>query len=286
MSLSPAVKYVLFNKKKFVGDLLSVKARACYSLRRMYSSYSGFLIRVRRSTDSTFLNIGFTSSGDLDTAALLAFANGGNALIQTIYDQSGHGFNQIQNSNVSQPPIVITGVLQTENGKPCISFDGVSHDLRAGVDSNVTGSISHSINAVAKVMANLTYSGSVSVGYGSTNVNATSVIGSTTGKYWYGGDDQVGFAGSNLLSSSVVLSKIYNGSSFSSYLNGGLDASGSVAFNLSSMFSTSYALGSYEFATYSAMRLSEAIVFLSALSTSDRQLLEKNQGLYYGVTVS
>ena len=55
-------------------------AAAAYSVRRLSSTYTDGLIRVRRSSDDTEQDIGFDSNGDLDSTALLAFVNeSGNA---------------------------------------------------------------------------------------------------------------------------------------------------------------------------------------------------------------
>jgi hypothetical protein len=50
-------------------------AVAAYSVRRLSSSYTDGLIRVRRSSDDTEQDIGFDANGDLDSTALLAFVN-------------------------------------------------------------------------------------------------------------------------------------------------------------------------------------------------------------------
>jgi hypothetical protein len=56
---------------QFIGDLLSVRATAAYSLRRLYSSYTGNALTLRRSQDNAVADIGFTTAGELDTTALL-----------------------------------------------------------------------------------------------------------------------------------------------------------------------------------------------------------------------
>ncbi|HDZ0636275.1 TPA: hypothetical protein RRT33_005181, partial [Klebsiella pneumoniae] len=62
------------------------------SLRQLSASYTGPAIRVRRSSDNTEINIGFTAEGDLDTTALLNFCGSGNGFISVWYDQSGNEF--------------------------------------------------------------------------------------------------------------------------------------------------------------------------------------------------
>ena len=50
-------------------------AVAAYSLRKLRAAYSGSAVRVRRSSDNTEQDIGFTTQGELDTASLLSFVN-------------------------------------------------------------------------------------------------------------------------------------------------------------------------------------------------------------------
>ena len=60
----------------FVGLLdLYPNAAAAYSLRKLRAAYSGSAVRVRRSSDNTEQDIGFTTQGELDTSSLLSFVN-------------------------------------------------------------------------------------------------------------------------------------------------------------------------------------------------------------------
>ena len=60
----------------YVGLLdLFPNAAAAYSLRKLRAAYSGAAVRVRRSSDNTEQDIGFTAQGELDTASLLSFVN-------------------------------------------------------------------------------------------------------------------------------------------------------------------------------------------------------------------
>jgi hypothetical protein len=115
---------------KFLGLLDEYPgAAAAYSLRLLRAGYTGSAIRVRR-TDLTEANIGFTSSGDLDTTALLAFTGTGvldNGFITTWYDQSGNARNYTQTTALNQPQIVSAGSLLTSNGEPIIDFNGTSN---------------------------------------------------------------------------------------------------------------------------------------------------------------
>jgi hypothetical protein len=97
-------------------------AAAAYSLRKLDKDYTGSAIRVRRSNDNTEQDIGFTSSGDLDTGALKTFVGANSGFVTAWYNQSA-GRN-IFNSNASnQPIIVLSGVIYREKQKPTIIFN-------------------------------------------------------------------------------------------------------------------------------------------------------------------
>jgi hypothetical protein len=125
--------------QSFVGLLDTYpNAAAAYSLRKLRTAYTGNAIRVRR-TDLTESNIGFTSAGNLDTTALLAFTGTGaldNGFITTWYDQSGNALNLTQTTALNQPKIVNAGALVTQNSKPAIYFDGVNDVLNGIALSN------------------------------------------------------------------------------------------------------------------------------------------------------
>ena len=96
------------------------------SLRKVSSTYTGPAIRVNNGT--TTQDIGFDGSNNLDTTALLAFANGGSVYVDKWYDQSGNGrhYEIATNNTVGKyADIVDAGVVITaDNGLPAIRIDG------------------------------------------------------------------------------------------------------------------------------------------------------------------
>lgn len=122
----------------FTGILDSLPATAAaFSVRRLRSSYSGFLLRVRRSSDNTEQNIGFTIGGHLDTAALTGFCGSDSCFISTWYDQSGNGRNAVQATAANQPRIVNAGSVDMAGGAPGPDLAvRHEHDL-SGHDSTV-----------------------------------------------------------------------------------------------------------------------------------------------------
>lgn len=101
-------------------------AIGAYSLQKLRNGYSGYAIRVVRSNDSQSLDIGFDSNGNLDVTALINFVTVYYGRVSIFYDQSGNGNHAIQNAFANQPFIVINGILNTLNGKPIITTNGIN----------------------------------------------------------------------------------------------------------------------------------------------------------------
>lgn len=99
-------------------------AAVAYSLRKLDCDYTGYAIRVRRSSDNSEQDIGFTSNGDLDTASLKTFVSTNSGYVVTWYDQSGNVANVAQSTSANQPLIVDNGVVIRQKGNPSIYFDG------------------------------------------------------------------------------------------------------------------------------------------------------------------
>ena len=100
---------------KFPGASLGL------SLRLLDRNYTGFCIKVRRSSDNDELDIGFVNN-ELDTASLLTFAGSGDAFVTIWYDSSGLNDNAFQTSAGNQPKIVDSGSVILDEGKPAFLF--------------------------------------------------------------------------------------------------------------------------------------------------------------------
>lgn len=109
--------------QEFTGLLDSYpNAAAAYALRKLSATYSGSAVRVRRSSDDSELDIGF-SGNELDQAALTDFVGANDGFVVTWYDQSGNNVNATKAASTNQPQIVSSGsvILNSEN-KPAIRF--------------------------------------------------------------------------------------------------------------------------------------------------------------------
>ncbi|RYY83122.1 MAG: hypothetical protein EOO15_21895, partial [Chitinophagaceae bacterium] len=117
-----SISLTYYNNFDVLGLSASLAAVPAYSLRRLGTAYAGKALTVRRGNDNATLDIGFTASGDLDTAALKTFAGSNSAYVTRWYDQSGNALDAEQGTPVLQPRIVNAGVVERLNGRPAIWF--------------------------------------------------------------------------------------------------------------------------------------------------------------------
>ena len=112
-----------------MGMLDTITGASCaFSMRKVRAAYSGNCLKVRRSSDNTTQDIGF-SGGWLDESAVTTFVGANDGFVDTWYDQSGNGFNAVQATTSSQPRLVSSGTINkptpTKSGataRPAIRF--------------------------------------------------------------------------------------------------------------------------------------------------------------------
>ena len=95
---------------------------AAYSVRRLLTSYTDDLIRLRRDSDNAELDFGYDGNGDLDTAAITTWLAGANGFVATWYDQGLNGYDVANSTAVGQPQLIVGG--------PYILYDGSNDNLR------------------------------------------------------------------------------------------------------------------------------------------------------------
>jgi len=239
----------------------------------MRAAYAGFCIRVRRSSDNTERNIGFVGNV-IDTVDLLAFVGAGDGFVVRKHDHSVNGFDATQATAANQPRIVSAGVLDVQNGKASLVSTGGRH---LGVTS--WGTVSQPFTRCYVITDN----------GGSTGHLVNSFSGTpNTADFVQLANIIALFAGSTSPSTSLpliptVFVNTFNAAASSISKNGVLTTgnSGANAFAGISLFAQNSSG-----ATPWNGSMAEFIAFTSALSTADRQLLERDQGTYYGITVA
>jgi hypothetical protein len=224
--------------------------------------------------------------GDLDAEALLTHVGSGNGFVTTWYDQSGNGRNAAQTTANLQPQIVSNGAIETQNGKPAIRLQTSQLGI-TGIASFTSGYV----GAVASVAA--------------ADANAPVVLHSTTG----GLNAYLGFANggssvafrmrnpdpafttppspytvSNPINTNTLMSYTVDGiANINNYVNGALVWQDTLATSLNTVIGIG---GRHGPQTITNGKVQEVVIFNTTFSTAARQTLERNQGAYYGITVT
>lgn len=258
---------------------------ACYSLRKLRTDYSGAAIRVRRSSDNTELDIGFTSTGDLDIVTLLAFVGSGNGFVIIWYDQSGNGRNAAQNTAGAQPQIVSNGVITTHQNKSTLYFDGNDdyfvHTLNLPGESIVTAVV-NSFGLLADRVASTVFVAAPPNTQIDNFLSSRMPYITQWGSYANGALSS-GISIDNDYSLLEVISnnpptglvELYTNGVFSAALAGRYGGD----FQTRQTIGAEHSWGGNNHYGY----IAEIIAFSSVLSITDRQLIENSQMSYYSI---
>jgi len=255
-------------------DRLSVAPVAVYSLRRMRAAYAGFCVRVRRSSDSFERNIGFIGNV-IDVADLLAWVGAGDGFVVTKHDHSVNGFNATQSNAAFQPRIVSAGVLNIVNSRSSLSFDGTNHFML--VNSTFTArSVITVLNALDAGGVFKEFNGI----FGSSG-STSNVWIATSGGTLVRSLQQSGVFG-------IARTNGANDSAFSCQFAPLASLKVLSTVGTTALSDTGWHLGQDRANVGRRWQgnISELVAFSSELSTADRQLLERDQGTYYGITVA
>jgi hypothetical protein len=219
--------------------------------------------------------------GDLDAEALLNFVGGGNGFITILHDKSGNGRNATQTTPANQPQIVSNGAIVTQNGRPMPRFNG-SNTFFSGV------SLPLSQFTLISVLNDVTQSPVIRypIGTGSASPGRgifSSFTGSPNASLGYAPDAsgvvQTGFFPT--IGQSYVVSLTTTATASSIWANGGNNATGG-RITLNQLFIGQRGDSQWYYDGYSP----GTIVVPSALSTAERQLIERNRGAYYGIPIA
>jgi len=107
-------------------------AAAAYSVRRLSSSYTGGLIRVRRSSDDAEQDIGYDSNGeDLDTFGLLAFVNADVDTYTSDFSSGTDSFSEHSTTNAGNIDGVSDGTTSKDDVlRVTMTGGSTSHQIR------------------------------------------------------------------------------------------------------------------------------------------------------------
>jgi hypothetical protein len=267
--------------QSFVGLLDTYpNAAAAYSIRKLRAAYTGNAIRVRRSSDNTEQDIGFTALGNLDTSALTSFCGSGDGFATTWYDQSGNGLNVTQTTSLLQPQIVSSGSVITSTGigaaTPSFNFAGTRYFTRAFL--NFTDYSMFNVQKLSTLPSSATvaYQNGSSGGYG---LNSGSGGGTAYSLYEAGvADHNFGTTTTNLRLISgvrVQASSILNG-----YTNTTLFTMSPNAINAPS---GSLGIGAFPSGVLGFNGNQSELIFYSTNQTSNITGIQTNINTYYAI---
>ena len=267
-------------------------AAAAYSLRKLNTSYTGYAIRVRRSSDNTEQNIGFNADGTLNTLALLAFVGSGNGFVTTWYDQSGNGRDITQTTASNQPKIVNAGSIYRLNGLPSVYFYDnwlFSSLLNMPINNVTNTTVSSSFTTDSLGWGGVNYQSILSFGALSEYMGYATYYTYSNGQFEFNSESR--FSNYNGQKTSTSLNKVnlsfnYNGyTQILSWLNS--NSFGSSTFANSNLSTQQYlTVGSrwHGSGFYFHLRgyVSEAIIW-NTDKTSNRTQIESNINTYYSI---
>jgi SPP1 family predicted phage head-tail adaptor len=261
-------------------------AATAYSLRKLRTAYSGSAVRVRRSSDNTEQDIGFTGN-DLNTTALTTFVGAGNGFVTTWYDQSGNARNATQTTQANQPQIVVSGTVLTQSGKPIMKFTANSQVLN-------TNAFALSANRTYVMtlynLTNVTSSYKVYLGAQAGGVDAfvNGIVGqfgaSSIAQSFIGSGLSSNVVGVNAMAGNAyfLLGAYIQGSSqHQHYRNGALNAQ-NTSLAISPTTNTQVNSIMFSITNGNDLRTNEAIIWNSYQSTN-RVGIETNINTYYAI---
>lgn len=262
----------------FIGLLDTFpNAAAAYSLRKLRTEYTGSAIRVRR-TNLDEMDIGLTSTGALDTTALLAFTGTGmldNGFITRWYDQSGNGRDAIQSTILNQPQIVSAGSLILQNTKPTVYFGWAGNVASVRLETSSFATISQPYSVFTSFATDTNDQQCVFDG-----INSNSQIGFLSNKWWminnnttYGTVTTAMQLHSNFFNSSGNFEAAYNGNLTSNLQRINSNLTGVTLGHLRNAFAQSYQFNG---------NISECIVY-PLNQSSNRTGIETNINNFYSI---
>lgn len=258
-------------------------ASGAWGTRKLRSAYAGNCLKVRRSSDSTTQDIGF-SGNDLDVSALIGFVGAGDGFIDTLYDQSGNARNLSQATTANQPKLVSSGsLITTVGGKPSPLFDASNDSLPSGLAaSNFVTAAAYTMIAAGKATSgnsgpNAYYNRHMFADSGGY-IEGLSFDGANFNPNHYAGV----YVGPTIAASYPVTNVFvhrYDGTNISGHIGGGTGASASAG-NVGSLSGTA-SMG-FGASAYFDGNIAELIVYGVALSTSDLNAIGGNLAAHYG----
>ena len=245
-------------------------AKFAYSLRLLRAAYTGPVVTVIRSSDSTSINC---TAAQVRDGTLTSFCSGTDGFVTTWYDQTVTA-NHATDGSVStrRPQIVSNGAL-IENGSPALPvlrFDGNSDYLTQTSGSTIP-------QAYTTIMALKRTGGTGSQNIFRSGGNSVPYFDGDSLLLYAGGGATIGSTPNN---TRFLSSIVWNGSSTTSRFNGTSTTYSPGTLGLSS--GAAITIGSAGGAVLTTMDMHELIIYDSN-QTSNLNAIDSNVNVFYGI---
>ena len=260
-------------------------ASIAYSFRKLRTAYSGSAVRLRRDSDNTESDIGFSGTG-FDAATAASFVGGGSGYGATFYDQA-NSYNLTQSTASKQ---AIYAATNGANSKPCFTFDGTD-DIFSRTASIPTLSTGVTIFAVLKYTADK-YAFAIGGYFNGAGVRLRSVSPNHSFNLQTAASTPADLSKSGTPSNYNLITARYKGSTGvrEIFQNGGTAATDTLtAANITQNQTLLYLGGAQHDSlvfNYLTGSVCELILFPSALSDANMQAVNADIGNFYGLTIT
>jgi len=256
-------------------------AAAAYSMRiPAGSTYSGPLIRVRRSSDNAEQDIYSVATADangnrfVDTTALLAFVGVNSGFVTTWYDQTGNTRHATNTTATDQGRIVNAGVY---GGEIDFAASGSANRGRLFFPATLNvGAFPYTTNAVMRQTA-----ASASILFGNTTgLNQFFRIDGLTAARFVPG---IAYGSTFNASVPVVVTQTMQSATAATGWANGTSVGSTASATATGVLTDGIGVWNSAVSSFAAR---EMLIFPSALTAATRQTLERSQGAAFNITVA
>jgi hypothetical protein len=230
--------------------------------------------------DRAWVNSGTTAGGYIATTTATTINSG---FVATLYDISGNGRHFTQTTAASQPRIVNAGVVELEGGRPTLNYTAVGPFLTTPAipGQNANGALIVVARAANTASARHPFGDRAGSG-GGRIIRALS-----GGSAYFVANIDSGLSATLTGSTTQqrIISLLSSPTRFGGSLDGVVTAGGGGSYIASNGAFYLGGAGSISATGDWIGTISEAMVFTSDLSNTQRQAIERDQGAYFGITV-
>ena len=266
------------------SNTCKIGAIASYSVRKIVSSYSGNALQLRKNGSSPGTqDFGFDSNGDLDTSAIATWLGSDNAWVTKFYDQSGSGYDFVQNTTSrqaryaenfgsnSKPTLDCTGIACTYVISTNVTAFDFTDNFSFGfalATSNATG---HGYLWTKNNSKNIEISLENSSGFRLRNANNVLITPSAS------------FSSNQTMVSQLTFDKNASSQQLKYYTDGSLTEQGTKTTSFSVGSGATYLLSNLGINNEWRGKISEVVIHDATLSNSERSDQESSMSSYYGI---